>query len=138
MCLVRTCMCVLVTMCMCDLCVFACAHMCMSYTKLKWYMYVYVYVYPQVNNSSKTYTSMTKYLVTIARFGAVKLAPINSAKFSCLVFFNMDTSSVNFAICSGVASGSKNLLMATSPCQYPLKTSATGPLPTRSTIRMSL
>ena len=64
---------------------------------------------------SRTHT----HLVTMARFGAVRLAPMNSARFSCLVFFKMATSSLNRFIWSGLASGIENRLMATSPCQFP-------------------
>ena len=73
------------------------------------------------------------HLVTMDKWGATKLAPMKSARFLCLVLDRTDTCSLNFMISWIVASGKWKYLIATSPCQLPLKTWLTRLPPMNST-----
>jgi len=59
------------------------------------------------------------HMVMMARSGGARLAPMKSARFSCLVLFRTETSSLNLATCCGEALRTEKCLMATTPCQLP-------------------
>ena len=63
------------------------------------------------------------YLVTIAKCGGFIHAPINNTRFSCRVFLSMATSSLKADNCAAlsVPGSILNILMATSPCHWPLE-----------------